>query len=120
MENSRYNSFKREGIQEILQNGFGDFRRPSLHSGSLFGGRLLPIDASVVRRSPSKSSCNATMRFILAGGGSYLHIRVITGVSTATFYRVVYRVMFAINDAEILAPRFPKTQAEMKEAATGF
>ncbi|OWZ01405.1 hypothetical protein PHMEG_00027215 [Phytophthora megakarya] len=33
-------------------------------------------------------------------GGSYHHVRVITGVSTATFYRVVYRVMFAINDSE--------------------
>ncbi|EGZ28757.1 hypothetical protein PHYSODRAFT_309513 [Phytophthora sojae] len=53
-------------------------------------------------------------------GGSYHHIRVITGVSIATFYRVVYRVMFAINDADELAPRFPRKQDEMKSAARGF
>eukprot|EP00644_Phytophthora_capsici_P018163 jgi/Phyca11/68342/gw1.25.311.1 len=53
-------------------------------------------------------------------GGSYHHIRVITGISKSTFYRVVYRVMYAINDAEKLAPRFPRAPDELEEAAAAF
>ncbi|OWZ01040.1 hypothetical protein PHMEG_00027649, partial [Phytophthora megakarya] len=53
-------------------------------------------------------------------GGSYHHVRVITGVSTATFYRVVYRVMFAINDSGRLAPQFPINLEEMKQVAKEF
>ncbi|KAK1947411.1 hypothetical protein P3T76_001421 [Phytophthora citrophthora] len=53
-------------------------------------------------------------------GGSYHHIRVIMGVSTATFYRIVYRVMFAINDSDKLAPRFPSTPQELSASAAAF
>ncbi|KAE8952012.1 hypothetical protein PF002_g33315 [Phytophthora fragariae] len=53
-------------------------------------------------------------------GGSYHHVRVITGVSISNFYRIIYRVMFAINDTEKLAPRFPRSHDEMKDAAAGF
>ncbi|OWZ13491.1 hypothetical protein PHMEG_00013168 [Phytophthora megakarya] len=54
-------------------------------------------------------------------GSSYHHIRVITGVSTATFCRIVYRVMFAINDSDKLAPpRFPSTTKKLNDTAAAF
>ncbi|KAK1934325.1 Periodic tryptophan protein 2 [Phytophthora citrophthora] len=47
-------------------------------------------------------------------------IITITGVSTATFYRIVYRVMFAINDSDKLAPRFPSTPQGLSSSAAAF
>ncbi|OWZ04965.1 hypothetical protein PHMEG_00023035 [Phytophthora megakarya] len=54
------------------------------------------------------------------GGGSHHLTRVIAGISTSTFYRVVYRVMFAVNDVDKLATRFPVSPEEAKRAAAGF
>jgi hypothetical protein len=54
------------------------------------------------------------------GGGSHHHIRIISGVSRATFYRIVYRVMNAINDSKGLDLVFPANQSQMRSAADGF
>lgn len=45
---------------------------------------------------------------------------LIAGVSRATFYRIVHKVMDAINSANELAPKFHSTNEEIKAAAQGF
>ncbi|KAI2492717.1 hypothetical protein MHU86_21824 [Fragilaria crotonensis] len=53
-------------------------------------------------------------------GGSYSNIRFFTGISTASLYRLVWKVVFAINDCDTLAIIFPTTPEECKKAAEGF
>eukprot|EP00644_Phytophthora_capsici_P019370 jgi/Phyca11/133397/e_gw1.442.3.1 len=53
-------------------------------------------------------------------GGSYHHIRIITGTSRAGFYRVVHAVIKAINSTRSLAIKFPVTDDEMEMSAAGF
>eukprot|EP00644_Phytophthora_capsici_P018931 jgi/Phyca11/132888/e_gw1.253.6.1 len=54
-------------------------------------------------------------------GGSYHHIRVITGTSRSGFYRIVYAVLRAINECQCLSLGFPLTGEAMKADATaGF
>lgn len=54
------------------------------------------------------------------GGGSFHHIRVITGVSKSSFYRIIYRVMRAIHEADELKLRFPATSEKKKQMSEGF
>ena len=54
------------------------------------------------------------------GGGSYLDIRLSTGISKAAFYGCIYKCIDAIKDAEDLADKFPDTAKELYEAAQGF
>ncbi len=55
-------------------------------------------------------------------GGSYSDIKYITGISSASFYRVLWKTMRAINQSksEILSIKFPATTAEAPDAAMGF
>jgi hypothetical protein len=46
-------------------------------------------------------------------GGSYLDIQFFTGISTASFYRVVWRTIRAIVQCKQLLIRFPKTAEEV-------
>jgi hypothetical protein len=48
-----------------------------------------------------------TLRYI--AGGSYSNIKFFTGISTASFYRVVWRTIRAIVRCKLLSIRFPKT-----------
>jgi hypothetical protein len=63
------------------------------------GGPILP-----------ELSLFCTLRWL--AGGSYLDIYAITNVSIASFYRVVYRTMHAINNSKELQIIFPTTLAE--------
>ena len=53
-------------------------------------------------------------------GGSYLDICDITGISSASFYRVLWKTIIAINKAPGLAMKFPTTTEECQVAAAGF
>ena len=53
-------------------------------------------------------------------GGSYSDIRFFTGISTASLFRLVWKVVFAINDCDALAIVFPTTPEECEKAAQGF
>ena len=55
-------------------------------------------------------------------GGSYSDIKYFTGISSASFYRVLWKTMRAINQSksEILSIKFPATTAEAPDAAMGF
>jgi hypothetical protein len=71
------------------------------------GGPILP-----------ELSLFCTLRWL--AGGSYLDIYAITNVSIASFYRVVYRTLHAINNSKELQIIFPTTLAECRLAASGF
>jgi DDE superfamily endonuclease len=60
----------------------------------------------------------ATLRYL--AGGSYSDIYFFTGISRASFYRVVWQTIQAINRCEQLKIRLPKTSAECARAAAGF
>lgn len=59
-----------------------------------------------------------TIRWL--AGGSYLDIYSITGVSTASFYRVVYKTIYYLNKCKELEIYFPSTVAECDVLAAGF
>lgn len=53
-------------------------------------------------------------------GGSYLDIIALTGVSVASFYRIVHRVIRLIATCDELSYGLPKTLAECESVADGF
>lgn len=55
-------------------------------------------------------------------GGSYSDIKYFTGISSASFYRVLWKTIRAINQSksEMLAVTFPSTTAAACNAAMGF
>lgn len=53
-------------------------------------------------------------------GGSYSDIKYFIGISTSSFYRVVWRCIDAINRCSELSIDFPKTTDEVIRAAEGF
>jgi hypothetical protein len=59
-----------------------------------------------------------TLRWL--AGGSYLDICALTGVSTASFYRIVYRTLRLIIDSKELEIKLPATKEECIAAAAGF
>jgi hypothetical protein len=59
-----------------------------------------------------------TIRWL--AGGSYSDIFYFCGISSTSFYVVVWRTIHAINKAEELAITFPQTPEECEAAALGF
>jgi hypothetical protein len=53
-------------------------------------------------------------------GGSYSDVMIFSGISKASFYRVLWQTLSAINRCEQLALHFPQTMEECMEAAAGF
>jgi len=53
-------------------------------------------------------------------GGSYLDLKISTGISQAAFYHYIYKCMDAILDSTELAYKFLETEHELKDAAQGF
>ena len=53
-------------------------------------------------------------------GGSYLDITDISGVSCASFYRIVHKTLAAIEAEPSLAIRWPKGNAEVNQIVAGF
>ncbi len=55
-------------------------------------------------------------------GGSYSDIKIFTGISVASFYRVLWKTIGAINksSSDILSIKFPATQDDACDAALGF
>jgi hypothetical protein len=60
----------------------------------------------------------ATIRFL--AGGSYLDIRYRCGISSTSFYDVVWRTIHALRSCDQLAINFPTTTEEVIKAAEGF
>jgi DDE superfamily endonuclease len=56
----------------------------------------------------------------LLAGGSYSDIFFFTGVSQASFYRLFWKTLAAINKCPELAVTFPQTAEECRAAAAGF
>ena len=59
-----------------------------------------------------------TLRYL--AGGSYLDICDIAGISTSSFYRILWKTIAAIIRAPELAIKFPKTSHEVQRAIDGF
>ena len=55
-------------------------------------------------------------------GGSYSDIKFFTGISVASFYRVLWKTIAAINksSSDILSIKFPTTPDDARDAALGF
>jgi DDE superfamily endonuclease len=55
-------------------------------------------------------------------GGSYTDIQIITGISVASFYRIVWKTINAINKSasSLLSIKFPSTTMEADISALGF
>jgi DDE superfamily endonuclease len=60
----------------------------------------------------------ATLRYF--SGGSFLDIKFYTGISSASFYRCVWRTVKAIRRCSHLFIHFPSTTDELEMAAEGF
>lgn len=60
----------------------------------------------------------AALRWL--AGGSYSDIYFFTGISKASFYRVVWQTIRAINKCEALKIHLPKSSKECADAAAGF
>jgi hypothetical protein len=60
----------------------------------------------------------STIRWL--GGGSYSDIHLFVGISTPSFFRVVWETIDAINNCDKLAFAFPQSMEECMEAAEGF
>ena len=74
---------------------------------SLRGGPIIPEICLYV-----------TLRWL--AGGSYLDIKDQTGITTASFYRCLWKTIKAIACCSELAIKFPQTKAECEAAAAGF
>ena len=59
-----------------------------------------------------------TLRWL--AGGSYLDIQDVAGISTASFYRVVWKTIRAIVRCEALKIVFPSKEHEVNEAISHF
>jgi hypothetical protein len=84
------------------------------HRANQRGGAILPEICLYV-----------CIRFL--AGGSYSDIRFFTGLSVASFYRVVWKTIHAINNmkgdpvaASLLGIKFPSSIEEAEQAAQGF
>lgn len=60
----------------------------------------------------------STIRWL--AGGSYLDIFAITGVSVASFYRIVYKTLELLNTCEELSITFPTSKEACESIAAGF
>jgi hypothetical protein len=78
----------------------------------LWGGAILPEICLYM--------CLRYLRYL--AGGSYLDIKYFTGISSASFFLVLWKTMRAINQSksEIQSIKFPATTAEARDAAMGF
>eukprot|EP00644_Phytophthora_capsici_P000423 jgi/Phyca11/100084/e_gw1.4.749.1 len=112
----------------LLEGEFKQYYRMSF-SGferllSYIGGDLLVDPLQSARRAcgePPVSPAGMLQTCISwLAGGSYHHIRVITGTSRAGFYRIIHAVLRAINSCKNLALHFPQHGNEMEMAAAGF
>ena len=52
-------------------------------------------------------------------GGSYLDLKISTGISQAAFYHYIYKCMDVILASTELAYKFPETEEELNKAAQG-
>jgi hypothetical protein len=59
-----------------------------------------------------------TLRYL--AGGSYLNICDIAGISSSSFYRVVWKTINALVNCEEIAIKFATTRAQIQSASTGF
>jgi hypothetical protein len=59
-----------------------------------------------------------TLRYI--AGGSYSDVYFMAGISSASFYRILWKTIMAINSCEELSVNFPQTMEECNVAAEGF
>lgn len=59
-----------------------------------------------------------TLRWL--AGGSYSDIYMFAGISSASFYRVLWKTINAINKCEHLLIKFPQSMSECQQAAAGF
>jgi len=76
------------------------------------------------RRRTGKDSVSVEMMLYCLlrwlAGGSYLDLKLSTGIRQAAFYHYIYKCMDAILDSKLLAYKFPETEKELNEAAQGF
>jgi hypothetical protein len=73
----------------------------------------------------TKKACISTEIILSAfirwiSGGSYHDVRTVTGVSTASFYRLMYCCAIAIVQCNSLAYSFPTTVEDIIDAAANF
>ena len=84
----------------------------------------LQKDEEMSRRRTGKSSITPeiTLHCLLRwlAGGSYLDIRIVAGISPASFYRAIHNGMDAIMNCETLSYHFPTTAKEIEDAAGEF
>jgi hypothetical protein len=59
-----------------------------------------------------------TLRWL--AGGSYLDVTDVAGISQPSFYRVVWKTIYAIVKAPELSIKWPKTGQEIRDAISGF
>eukprot|EP00644_Phytophthora_capsici_P002405 jgi/Phyca11/105747/e_gw1.11.840.1 len=112
----------------LLEGGFKQYYRMSflgLKRLLRAVGGALALDALQSMRRARGQSPLSPVSMLQASiswlaGGSYHHIRIITGTNRAGFYRVVHAVIKAINSTRSLAIKFPVPDDEIAMSAAGF
>eukprot|EP00644_Phytophthora_capsici_P003143 jgi/Phyca11/103083/e_gw1.7.490.1 len=91
---------------------------------SLIGGQLSVDRFQPARRSRGEPPVSpaAMLQACISwlAGGSFHHIRIITGTSRSSHYRIVHAVIRAINTCAQLALEFPESDDAMELSAAGF
>ena len=85
--------------------------------------KILVTDEMSRRRTGKDAITIENMRHCLLRwlvGGSYLDIRLSSGISPANFYACIYKCMDAILESEAMAYKFPSTAKELDEATQVF
>jgi DDE superfamily endonuclease len=93
-------------FNKLLSYIYNDLEVNSVMSG-LRGGAILPEFRLYI-----------TLRYL--AGGSYLDIKLYTGISTSSFYHIIWETISVIINCPQLSINFPSTIEQVYEAAEGF
>ncbi|MBV5267579.1 MAG: transposase family protein, partial [Burkholderiaceae bacterium] len=117
--------------EELLQEGDVAFRRLYRMTHASFVKLcsyihpFVTMDESMSRRRTggkgpitTELALHCLLRWL--SGGSHLDIRLCVGISTASFYRIVYKCISAILRVDELGYDFPTSEDEISEASNNF
>ncbi len=109
-------------VQHVVFKDTSRMSKASFDKLLLFIRSDLEVDASRARCCGGiilpELSLYCTLQYCV--GGLYSDIKNFTSISTASFYRVVWKCIDAINKRPKLAIIFPQTRDKVHQAAKGF
>jgi hypothetical protein len=115
------------GSQLLRESQFRKYYRMSARSFekllSIVGPKIITDRYMSMKRTsiePVSPANKLQLTLSWLSGGMHHHIRMLAGVSVSFFYRIIYEVIDAINQADELRIQFPATPADRVKVAAGF